>query len=791
MGIGRKRRRGGGGGGGGGELARAAEMVMVLAAAGEARGGRAPTPAERALAAEARGALAAAVGEVARPRELFRTDAVRALVEDLGLSRARDPAAVGYRPRRASIAERLLLTERKMEEVKETLVPPTTNAPRTTTFSAKTFQDEAAKSTAGLPRNLSTTMTSKVISKQTLSNGIVAGASSAKQPNVPSVVSLPPVGTGDIKEEKGGNGSNLTHSGGTGPATVNQSIKPYHHAAYSSNQSSSSSRAGKSLDGKAPPINPETGSIVMGCLAPSQEISVKKQLIFSSHKEIAKDIAWILHQPTNHPSWSLHSTEYMNTRLDCQKCKVPIADVESLLVCDACERGMHLKCLQYYGNQGLPKTEWYCPTCVACSKGISLPPKYGKVTRTTVAPRTTITSGITQPSSQVVLESLTKEDSSKKVAENGSLINQNSSKVRSTECKSGTLDLDRTSSKSLSISGAGSQKENIKYDETLYVQKEGNVHPCGVLLTETAKSCYQIQSTGASAYGSCNLSGGSHVLIESSSVSAINDSALQSTGTSVLKHSGNSFVVSYMEDSVSAGTSHHPIKNVQMINTATSANETHVADKSADSEIGMPHKQEIMVDDAISGQGNARQVTSNVHVCPEREIIGDLKDGCVGCSTANIGDWVGGALKTVDDKTYYSSCKIDGMKYNLRDHILISSEGIKSCPCKLQSLWEERDSGSRLATVNPYFFVSDIPESISKPCIDEENEVYGSNNERIVLVSAICGPCEVLHVDKFREETKRRCQLDSSVSRLHPIFFCRWTYDESDGSFYKDYNVDS
>jgi hypothetical protein len=93
--------------------------------------------------------------------------------------------------------------------------------------------------------------------------------------------------------------------------------------------------------------------------------------------------------------------------------------------------------------------------------------------------------------------------------------------------------------------------------------------------------------------------------------------------------------------------------------------------------------------------------------------------------------------------------------------------------------------------VNPYFFGSDIPGSISKPCIDEEDEVYGSNNYRILLVSAIRGPCEVLHVDKFREETKRRCQLDSSVCRLHPIFFCRWNYDDSTSSFYKDYNVDN
>ena len=110
MGVGQKRRRGGG------ELGRVAEIVMVLAGAGKARGGRAPTAAERALAVEARGALAAAVaGEVElRPRELFTTDSVRALVEDLGLTRPRDPAGVGFRPRKASIAHRVLLTKRKV-----------------------------------------------------------------------------------------------------------------------------------------------------------------------------------------------------------------------------------------------------------------------------------------------------------------------------------------------------------------------------------------------------------------------------------------------------------------------------------------------------------------------------------------------------------------------------------------------------------------------------------------------------------------------------------------------------
>jgi hypothetical protein len=92
-----------------------AEIVMVLAAAGEVRGGREPTAAERALAAEAREALAAAVAEGAvRPKDLFPGEAVRAVVEDLGLNRAKDPAAMGFRLPKASIADRLMLTKRKV-----------------------------------------------------------------------------------------------------------------------------------------------------------------------------------------------------------------------------------------------------------------------------------------------------------------------------------------------------------------------------------------------------------------------------------------------------------------------------------------------------------------------------------------------------------------------------------------------------------------------------------------------------------------------------------------------------
>jgi len=566
-----------------------------------------------------------------------------------------------------------------MEEGKEALVPSTT-VPKMTASSAKNgFQHAASKVTTGSPRNLSTPVTSPVISKQPLLNGTVTGASSIKSPNIHSAVSLPPVGSADVKMEIV-KGSNFTYNGGA--ETIEQSNKSGHHTANNSKRSSlqSSSQAEKSVDEKRPDIYPVTGSVGIGSQAPKGELSVQKQTIFSNHKAIAKNVEQILHQPANHSSCCVPSTKYMNTRLDCQVCKVPITNMGSLLVCDACERGTHVKCLQYYGKQSVPKPEWYCPTCVLHSKGKSLPPKYGKVTRAIAFPKTCMISGA-QPS-QIAAENPTEKDgsSNKNVGANGTVINQNTSKVGSNVCKSGTLALDATGSKS--PSGAEPQKD-IKHDETSSVEKEGNGLPCDDIHTETATFCNKVWSNGALTYGSGSLSGRPHMHIKSSSSSPVNYSTLQATEISGIKQAYHSSIVSSVENSESKAPT-----------------------------------DELCQEEVT----NNNRVTLNGHHCSEPEIIGD-RNGYVGSSTASIVDWVGDVLKSIDNKTYYNSCNIDGIIYNLHDHILIASEGGKSGPCKLQLLWEEHDSGSKLAMVNPYVFGSDIPGSISKACIDEEDEV--------------------------------------------------------------------
>ncbi|CAN6233691.1 unnamed protein product [Urochloa humidicola] len=390
-----KRRRGDEGAG----LRRVAEIVMVLAAAGEVRGGREPTAAERALAAEARERLAAAVAEGAvRPKDLFPGEAVRAVVEDLGLNRAKDPAAMGFRPPKASIADRLMLTKRKMEEVKETPVQPTVSTPQTVVSSGMSeFHglNGATKFGVGVPRNPQ----------------VVALAATAPMTSTSPVILKPP-GSSPVKPVANSSAT-VVHPN---KSTLDTSARPNVNAVQNSNQLL------KNQDTKPVAVQAATGNTVVGHRATPGVAFVPPKPTFVNHNEIAKSVQQFLHHPTNHPSWTPPSTEYMRSRLGCQICKIAITDTESLLVCDACERGVHLKCLQQYGNKGIPKAEWHCSACLTQTKGKPLPPKYGKVTRTAVTSKAAPPGGAAQVSLQGSAENMTGKENHQKLAANGNLM---------------------------------------------------------------------------------------------------------------------------------------------------------------------------------------------------------------------------------------------------------------------------------------------------------------------------------------------------------------------------------
>ncbi|XP_024156790.1 endochitinase A isoform X3 [Rosa chinensis] len=145
-------------------------------------------------------------------------------------------------------------------------------------------------------------------------------------------------------------------------------------------------------------------------------------------------------------------------------------------------------------------------------------------------------------------------------------------------------------------------------------------------------------------------------------------------------------------------------------------------------------------------------------------------------------EWIGDSIQDVSEKNFYRSCRIDGVTYELQEHALFQSSHGKLIPSKLQSMWEDRKTGSKWVIVNSCYFPSDLPEHVSRPSTPESNEVYESNHETTVMAGLIQGPCEVLPPAKFSEEIERRSQLGHDTNNeLRPVFLCKWNYDEFKG----------
>ncbi|KAI3496875.1 hypothetical protein L1887_39253 [Cichorium endivia] len=117
----------------------------------------------------------------------------------------------------------------------------------------------------------------------------------------------------------------------------------------------------------------------------------------NTHKEICKIIEKLI-QPhtTDHQKWTPPSRDYMNKPLTCQACKIIVDKVATTLVCDACEKGYHLKCL-HFSPKSIVRDEWHewhCVKCLSITNKKPLPPKYGPVLRNINTPNTKMSSSI-------------------------------------------------------------------------------------------------------------------------------------------------------------------------------------------------------------------------------------------------------------------------------------------------------------------------------------------------------------------------------------------------------------
>lgn len=130
-------------------------------------------------------------------------------------------------------------------------------------------------------------------------------------------------------------------------------------------------------------------------------VNIVQSPAVDTHNEIGKIVQKVLypHMPEHH-IWTPPSRDYMNKALSCQTCKVIINEVDTALVCDACERGYHLRCSEcnlkaIFGDEW---REWHCANCLKISNGKPIPPKYGRVMRNLSTPKVSSSVAGVQPS---------------------------------------------------------------------------------------------------------------------------------------------------------------------------------------------------------------------------------------------------------------------------------------------------------------------------------------------------------------------------------------------------------
>ncbi|XP_072982449.1 uncharacterized protein [Typha latifolia] len=765
------------------ELRRVAEIVMVLSTMADMRGGKEPTAAEKAMVAEARERLAG-VCEGVKPKDLFSREAVRVVVEDLGLNRMKD-SAMGFRPPKMSIAEKVLLTKKKMEETKEIAMHQSFSPSQHLPVALGTNPDHQGKMLPGAPRFMSEKASAMSISSGGLQSqpmahvpALASAATSLKQPQINDTrsslpvkpVSNPSLALPHREAHARLNGPTyLSQTGGSSAlAAHEQTSKLLDHNAIKSegmheiNAVQASNQVMGNQEAKASLSQAGSGSLLIGHQAPPGITFVHTPSVFTNHSDIAKNVQRIL-QPkvSNYPNWIPPSTEYMNKLINCQVCKIIVTDVESLLVCDACEKGTHLKCLPSSDGKVIPKSEWHCQKCLTSSNGRPLPPKYGKVTRTVGAPKAASNTVAPRASAEKRPEN---PDSKRSytVASVSRATNTGGNHVELSESSNATV-----------VEGQESSFSEMKREDGVSAEtSSSHLTEDGMICNSTGKqnesSEKNLQNCGVPLFDKSSFS---ESMLAPAVVSE-NITPEQSCGDGMGKSQDTQELsVPQIDKNVNTESSLEASGN--QMNNIRKKSIDELRESFSGQEASKHTGDVTRLDD-----GDEHRAISNGAL--------DCKDEAKDCSRPSLSDlntvdWVGDAVKVVDGRTYYKSCHINHILYKLQDHVLIASEGRKFIPSKLRSLWEDNESASKWADVSPYYLPTDLPQAVSQPSGTEDSEVYALSNQRTIMAASICGPCEVLFIDKFQEESERRKQLVDTNNCLHPIYVCKWKYDESKG----------
>ncbi|XP_016581358.2 uncharacterized protein LOC107878760 isoform X1 [Capsicum annuum] len=787
-----------------GGVVEVAEMLLVLSAMGKMRGGRSPTDVEKEMVEEARERLAEMCMKFA-PKDVFPCDGFGGVIEELGLNKVKEKSIVGgdWQPPKMSITEKLMATKRKMDKTQEFSLPSASyssqrsqTAMGTTTErhnpshikmfpqpshavnSSGSFQAASPMgrgtpvSSASLPYQLPTSEVRPVITGGVLSDNLVRDSSSVAPPRVGrqhfqmdgrqsgsshalqvqastgshSTLKTPTwsVLPASVSAARLGADNKVTPHGTTkveGRADVRSTMVPQ--------VTTSRPFITQSTSGNSPNTYPHLRGTSFSHAPPS---------ISNTHSEIAKIVQKFL-QPLL-PEPTVESRDYINKALTCQMCMSTINEVDNVLVCDACEKGYHLKCLQTTNKKCGPSGEWHCGKCLLITNGKPLPPKYGRVMRNT--------------------------NSSKMPTIAAAVQSSGDRKAFGSDEKGGQSRIMRNRNVTLQNSTTNGMESNL------------NQLPSG-------RKMENDQRMG----GNDNVSGKGNVESKVSPASNLT-SGICSNNLSVSSNDNGfsparSMIDRSFEEKVVEVNSQPPAKSETVFisfdhsqaNPLQANGHAQVANS-----VEMPSQQFpvslSMVNDSKQSSAGAGLTNSSSDECKrENQGVGLTNHGetpiarncdaeCVSSKSDHFHsvDWIGNVLQVADEKQYYQSCRCNGFIYNVQEYAVIRFEDERLIPSKLLAMWEDIKTGMKWVTVNRCYFSRDLPHAVGRPCSLESNEVYLSNCSSTIMAGQIQGPCEVLPPSKFNEERERRSHLETRPNGgLQPLYICKWIYDESKGLF--------
>lgn len=184
------------------------------------------------------------------------------------------------------------------------------------------------------------------------------------------------------------------------------------------------------VDGVKSGMAPQTSRTVVSQTIggpPSQGSTNHVQPLGNAHNEIGKTVQKLLRpRVSERPTWTSPSRDYMNKALTCHICMLMVTEIDNILICDACEKGYHLKCLQSTTQKGVPRGEWHCGKCLSFTNGKPLPPKYGRVMRNMNTPKAPSNLAANPSASSKTIGALDEKASELKELVNGNTVVENS-----------------------------------------------------------------------------------------------------------------------------------------------------------------------------------------------------------------------------------------------------------------------------------------------------------------------------------------------------------------------------